>query len=684
MKRVIILIAIMCFTTTLFAQNYKFGKVSKAELEEKLYPLDSTANAAYLLKRKTIHFEYDGTRGWSLITKVHERIKIYNKKGYEFATKSIRLYKDGGVNEKLTTFKAITYNQTSKGKIAKAKLAKKELFIEKAAQNWKYHKFTMPNIQPGSIIEWEYITRSPFWTQIDNVLLQDFIPIKKVIASVRIPEYFVFKKHQKGFLPMNVLESKKNTTFLLSFRVSDTDIRRKGGGRSRGMNGGAKSKGNNKTFNATTNENIYKIDKTNIPALKKERFVNNYQNYVSMLTFELSKTNFPRELERYYSTTWEDVSLRIKKSSYFGEELIKKNYFKDDLELVITGKNTESEKINAILHFVKSKVAWNKYTSIYKHKGVRKAYKNGVGNVADINLMLTSMLRFAGLQANPVLVSTKSHGIPLFPTLKGFNYVIASVVLKNGETILLDATEKYSLPNILPVRVLNWKGRLIKKNGDSHFIDLVPKKHALEDNNITVTVSEDGSLSGMMRSRYTNQNALKYRKATNHLNKESINILLEEKYNIEIDDFKISNKDIYHKPIGQIISFKITDATEVINKKLFITPLLFLANKINLFKSKTRVYPVDFETPWRKKNTILFQIPENYKVTSIPKSLAIGLPDNLGVFKYQIITSGNKIKIISILQINKASIGQQNYEELKQFYKTLVEKQTEKIVLEKM
>ncbi|MCP4883238.1 MAG: hypothetical protein GY908_05570 [Flavobacteriales bacterium] len=70
------------------------------------------------------------------------------------------------------------------------------------------------------------------------------------------------------------------------------------------------------------------------------------------------------------------------------------------------------------------------------------------------------MLRASGIDANPILVSTRDHGIPIFPTKKGFNYVIAGVEL-NADITLLDITEKYSFPDILPLRDLNWEGRLL-------------------------------------------------------------------------------------------------------------------------------------------------------------------------------------------------------------------------------
>jgi hypothetical protein len=49
----------------------------------------------------------------------------------------------------------------------------------------------------------------------------------------------------------------------------------------------------------------------------------------------------------------------------------------------------------------------------------------------------------------------------LFPNRTGFNYVIAAVETPSG-MMLLDASDKFSTPNVLPFRALNWTGRLIR------------------------------------------------------------------------------------------------------------------------------------------------------------------------------------------------------------------------------
>jgi hypothetical protein len=60
----------------------------------------------------------------------------------------------------------------------------------------------------------------------------------------------------------------------------------------------------------------------------------------------------------------------------------------------------------------------------------------------------------------------------MFPNRTAFNYVIAAV--ENGGIIHLDASDIYSTPNVLPLQTLNWFGRLIRKDGSSVEIDLMP------------------------------------------------------------------------------------------------------------------------------------------------------------------------------------------------------------------
>lgn len=665
-----LLIFSLLFVLNLKAQEVKFGKVSKKELEEKFHPIDSTADAAYLLKKRRTYFNYDSNEGFQVVTNYHERIKIYSKNGLNYATKKIKFYNpDSGDQEKISSLKAYTFNLEN-NKIEKLKIAKKNIFDEKLNKYRSQKKITFPNIKEGSVIDIKYTLTSPYWN-IKTLNFQYGIPVKKLNYKVEIPEYFTFNKVSKGYYSVPLKESKKRAFLNISsktrsgYRVVKTSF-------------------NNTKIDFTNF--ISEFSTTNIPAVKEnEPYSGNINNYRGGIEFELSGTNFLKTGGgiKNYTTTWGDVCKTIYKSSSFGNELNKSNYYKEDLKSILTSAKNDYEKILLTFQFVKSKIKWDGYYAKYTDKGVKRAFKEGVGNSAEINLALTSMLRNAGLNANPLLVSTRNNGIPLFPTLDGYNYIISKVNFSDGKYILLDATEKYSMPNVLPYRALNWYGREVLKDGSSTKVNLIPSVHTKENNILHVKIDKSGEIIGMHRKSLTGHSAMFYRQKNNVKKEEEVINSIENKYNIEIEEFKVLNKENLSKSIMQNLKFSSEDFIEEINNKLYFSPLFFLATKENPFKSKERNFPIDFSMPWQDQFSISITIPEGYIVESYPEELAIGLPDNLGVFKYKALVKDNKIKLSSAVKFNSSIITPQYYKTVKNFYNQLIKKQTEKIVLAK-
>ncbi|WP_420552386.1 transglutaminase domain-containing protein [Tenacibaculum aiptasiae] len=666
MKKILLLF-ILTFSATIVGQKIKFGKVSKEALEEKFYPLDSTAEAAYLYKEKNISYTYSYDYGWRIITKVKERIKLYSKNDPDIITKKIRLFTSGSRTEKVSLIKAFVFNLKN-NKIEKTKLNKKDVFKEVINKNWFSTNFTMPNAQDYSVIDLSYTITSPFPSHIDKIYLQDNYPIKESNLIVKIPEYFTNKYHVTGYLPLNLDKSSKQRKIPYRYTKMVNQIN---GYQSKKFSGVLEF-----------NDIIYTINKKNTPKIaKNEPYILNLNKYKSAIKFEISGVKIPNTIYKSFSNTWEDVCKTVYNSSSFGGELNKDNYYKDEIINITTSTKNNTEKAIRIFQFIKSKIKWNGYYGKYVNKGVKKAYKEGVGNVAEINLALTSMLRSAGLNANPVLISTIKNGIPLFPTTDGFNYVISKVNLSNGQHILLDATEKYSSPNILPFRTLNWYGKEILENGILQDTNLIPSSLSKENDVLHIKINDTGSIQGMHRKSLTGHKAMYYRQKNNLKKKEDRITSLEERYNIEIDEFKILNKQSLGKPIIQSIKFTGDSHIEEINNKLYFSPLFFLAMTENPFKSKERNFPIDYGTSWQNKFTVSLSIPKQYSIESYPKEQAIRLPDNLGSFKYKIIVLGNKLKLTSITQLNSNSVSPEYYKVLQEFYKQLVEKQTEKIVL---
>lgn len=660
--------AFLLLTTNLIAQEFKLGKVSVAELEQKVHPKDTSAVAAILYKKGVSRMEFDQNEGFYMMTYVETRIKIYKKEGYEWANQNVWYYNTNNLKEKVFFTDAVTYNLVD-GKIEKTKLKSDGSFDEVLSKFRGQKKITMPNVKEGSVIEFRYTIRCPNEGIIRDWDFQSSIPVNYSEFKVAYPEYYVFKPRQKGYLFPKVITLKGPKSITIS----------------------SKERGNgyvSKTSFSTDKIDYIETEVTYIaqdyPALKDESYVNNINNYNASVEHELALTHFPNSGIKEYATDWNSVVRTIYEYEDFGPELNKTGYFEEDLKKLLADKKTQDEKIWAILNHVKSNVKWNGYMGYGCDNGVKKTYKEKTGNIADINLMLTAMLRYSGLTANPVLVSTRSNGIALFPNRNAFNYVIAAVETPNG-FILLDASDKYSTPNILPFRTLNWLGRLIRKDGSSQEIDLMPKKTSNDIVFMNYDIDAQGKVAGKTRRQCSDYNAMIARGNFEKLKEEEYLEKLENNSGkIEISEYSRTNEKDLLAPTVETYSFTGNNLCELIGDKIYVNPMLFFTHDKNPFKQEVREYPVDFGYPFLDKYNITIKIPDGFTAETLPTAVTFNMENNLGSFKFNIAANENTLQLIVAHQINEAIVTTEQYDMLKEFYKSLIAKQTEKIVLKRI
>ncbi|WP_106791459.1 DUF3857 domain-containing protein [Aquimarina sp. Aq78] len=670
----ILLGCILIVSTSGFAQEYKYGKVSKEELAEQSYPIDSTAHAAVLYEKKHIHMNYNQSQGFQLITEVHKRIKLYKKDGFDYATDEVFLYHKNSENEKIVSLKGVTYNLVD-NKIVETKLKKDGIFKNEHSRYYDQTKFTMPSLQEGSVIEYKYKIISPFIYNMDRIYLQYEIPIKKLDVVVESPEYFIFKKFTSGYLPIDVKESNHNGKITLTSKT------RSGTG---GIGGGAVKS----TF--STNGVDFKVIKntinsTNVPAFKIEPFSGNIKNYISSISYELSSVNWPNRPVKYYSTTWEDVTKTIYKSGSFGEELKKKSYYEEDLKAVVSRSENQTTKMMKVFNYVKNRMRWNDAYAVGTSVGVKKAYKEKTGNSAEINLMLTSMLSSVGLDANPVLVSASNRVIAMFPTVDGFNYVISRVKLADGSHVYLDATDRYALPNVLPDRVIRGSGRVISKNGTSQRVDLRPRKSSLKRYSAQCQVDKDGVVKGKFNVRHMDYFAHDFRVDNGAKDDESKVKRFKKRFGLdEIEEYTVKGINETGKGVSESFNFISYDQVESIENEMYFSPLLFLRDKENVFKSNDREYPIDFGYGFTNTYMVNIKIPEGYEVAELPKSGGFKMPENIGAFSFRSNIANGMIQVVVNETVNVAFLPSEYYLTLKEFYSQVIEKENEQIVLKKI
>lgn len=629
--KIILLIIIIFNIENSFSQIKKYGKVTLPEFNnDKEY---EDAEAVVLFKDRKTELMFKNNVGWTLITTVHERIKINSKEGYDYATKKIKYYIGNNKNDELINVKAATYNLNGK-EIIKTKLNKKNIYKNVINERWAEKVFTMPNLKENTIIEWKYTIRSNYFYIINDVVFQYDIPIKYFKAKINIIDHIQFKYWFTNRL--NAVIKTKNGL--------DVEIK-------------------------------------NVPALKTEPYVKNIDLYRAKIVFEVFASNFPNDKHRDYSKTWDDVVKTIYKEDSFGKQLKKSNYYKDFIPKILKDSETRKDSILAIFQFVKNKIKWNKVNGKFTKKGVKTAFEDGTGNIAEINLMLTSMLRKIGFKANPIILSTRNYIEPYFPTVEGFNYVICGIEMDN-DIFLLDATEAYSYIDVLPLKAINGLGRMIRDDKSSAFINLQPKKTRVIKKNLNIKIDETGNVTGNFRILKTGLEGLQSRKKLNLLDEESLISHFEESYkHIEIEKIKLSNQNKLEKAFVVSAKFKGTDVEESKKSKILVPPLFFLRKAETKLKSNTRKYPMDFGTPFKEIIHVSITLPEGYKVEHKPENAMYSLENKQGMFSYTITEMNNKIIIKAITFLSNPVIKIEDYQDFKKMVLKIIQKESEHIVL---
>lgn len=661
LRFLLICIALLGSTITIQAQNYDLGKVTIAELNEKVHPKDSSAPAAILFKKGRTYFGYNKDVGFYANHVCEVKIKIYKKEGLSWADQKVRFYigYDKLNEDRLEFSDAVTYNLEN-GNIVKTKLNNQGEFKNKINQYWKEKTITLPNVKVGSIIEYKYVLRSENLVKFPDFDVQFSIPVDYFYYKTQIPEFYIYKPILIGGIPLET--ESKFTAASQSFDNAYSQT---------------------SSFSYKQIETFYKGK--DVPALKEEPYINNLENYRGSIQQELERVRLPDQPVKDYSLTWEGVAKTIFKDDSFGKQLNQGSLFTDDLNKLLSNVEDKKERLNLIFTYVKNRMNWNEINSCYTEKGVEKAYKDQTGNVAEINFILINMLRAAGIEANPVLVSTIQNGLPVYPTRTGFNYVIVAAEI-DGEKNLLDASHKLTAPNILPLNVLNWNGRLIKKDGSSEEIQLDPTQQSKEIYSLIVKINPDGKMNGQARVQRTDYDAYSFRVENNTKTEDAYLEKLENRLGgLEISNYAIENqKSNLDQSVIETFSFASSNRSDIIDGKIFVNPLLFFTQSKNPFNQEKRQMPVYFGYKNIEKFNLNIEIPQGYTVESLPKPFRISSEDKLMSFILNFSFSENKIQIVSQKEINSSIFAAEDYGMIKEFFQKMIVSQNEKIILKKI
>ena len=654
MKKILVVcfFAILCFP--LFGQEggFTFGQVTYRELEMKVYEKDTSAVAVVLDEFGEAFM--DDEDPYNLVFTVHRKIKILKPAGLEYA--NVQLYLDKFENRKelVRSIKASSFT-FEKGSMKETPLEFRNIFTENFDRDTEVRKFAIPNVEVGSVIEYQYVLESPFKFNFRSWFFQWNIPKVKSEYWALIPGNYLYNITLKGFINLSLNENALVKDCYRPAGRSADCVR-------------------------------YKFGMKDIPAFVDEDYMTARSNFVAAINFELSEVrHFDGRVDKI-TKEWRDAEIELRRHSDFGVQLKRGS---DDLQTLamaeVAGQADPLVKAEKIFDITRGWYRWNEHLGMFAELGLKKAFEQRTGNVGDINLSMIAVMREADLDVEPVILSTVSNGLPteLHPVLSDFNYVVAKVNI--GEKVYLaDATDKFLPFGILPERCLNGKGRVLGEDG-SYWHDLKPADRGKQLSIFTLKLGDDGTIKGKLQTSYVGYEAIIQRKRLFSFSsqEEYVTELRNNSHLMTLGDLELKNAEDIYEPFVQSLDVEMQAFDGAETENFLFNPFLSRKWTSNPFKSNQRLYPVDFIRPTEYTMILKLEYPENFEIANLPEKVGLALPGSGGRYVFEAVDQDHVLSLTSSLVINKTVFTSLEYHYLRELFSRMIQIQNGDLLFKK-
>lgn len=619
--------------TPVYTQEW--GKISKAELTMTAIEEDPEADAVILFDKGEIITTSDLT----MIYKRYCRMKILTENGKKYADVKIYYWHE----DNFWDLRAQTISATGQ----KTKLDKDAIY-DQQHEDWRVKVFAIPGVEVGSVIEYSYEIHSEHIHYLEPWYFQNveytYLSEVKVVLTNGL-NFRTFQENMNLYNPVYT-EGQEMDANKLDKKVS--------------------------TF-------TWKL--TNVPALKSEPFMFNREDYLAKIHFQL--VSFKNQYVHYtFINTWDDMAKRM--TERYMDFLVADADLKEVAGALIKADSSINTKIQSIYDYACSQIETEDEDRLFgdDFKKPSKVYETKKGNPVEKNLLLLNLLKNAGFQTHPVMISSRSHGKlkPDFATTSQFNYLLAAVK-QDDKLIFLDAQDKFCPYGVLPEQSLVYQGFLV--DGDKGSIITI--SHAKRQNQIEITsavkLETDGKIILTANFGYSGYAAIEER---HNLHKAGSRDYLQKKVaelfvGAKIDSMLITNLDNIYTPLSIWMQITIPDYFQQNDKLIYFSPPYLSKIKSNPFKSQKRYFPVDYPYSVTYNEKIKINIPAGYTLSeAAPKSKLAFQNISFSLFSF---SAENELELQRVFKIYNESFMPAEYKNLRQLYDEIVASDQKQIIL---
>ena len=654
-QRFVCSFAILCAVACMFPPGHSSAgddwlPITPEDLALKDNPASKGANAMILYRSSDVNEKYAATDG-AYITDYY-RIKIFTQEGTDQGNVEIPFRKDSA---DIKDLRARTIKPD--GTIVNFTGKPFEKTIEKRSGEKILAKtFTLPDVQPGCIIEYKYkIQFKPLYLHDEYWVLSSDLYTREghfsILPYQSSEQYFPLYFRQFGLSAKVTPDRKPDGTYALT--VHD------------------------------------------IPGIADEPYMPPLETIEARVEFYHLDENTPANetQDHFWARTekkWnDDIEHFINKRSVLDQEVSRIVSPSDSPEVKLRKIYARVQQMRNLSEetFKSDKEA--KQENLKKNSNVEDMLKHGYGYGHDINYLFIGLARAAGFEASEVLVAPRNNNF-FYPQLQDASELGADVVWvrAGNKEYFLDPASAFYPFNVLPWSETNTNGiRLSKKPNDYVTIPLPPSQDSTVVRHADLTIDEDGLATGKLTVDFTGQRAALWRGQIHLQDDTGRKKSLEDEIKTWLpagagfDLTKLDNWDKTDMPLHVEGTVKLPAFGSAVGRRIIVPATIFIVPEDQAFQTAIRHNAVYFRFPNQEIDDLKFQGPAGYKVETIPPAKALK-PGAVVAYEISASQQGAVAEVKRTLVINGLMFPVEYYASLRSFFNTVKSDDQVQIVLQ--
>jgi hypothetical protein len=634
----------------------EWGEIPKEQLAMTSFSGDSNATAVILCDYGESNLNSD----MNLVFTRHRRIKILTNAGFTWGMHSVNIHTADRI-ESIDKIEGVTYVLKPDGDMEEIEMDDDAIFREDVDGKVTRIRFTLPALAPGCIVEYKYRIKADNLYFIRDWEFQTSEPVLWSEYRVTMPPQIGYAAVTHGYEPYAISENVLTT---------------------KTFQGQAAAYLNAEMVRC----NLFRWAVANAPALRDEPYITTTDDYINKVTLQFSGYAFAGGggIKRILKD-WETVVNELMDSPSFGKKIKVTGDVQRSTESIVAGAGSQYQKAKAIYDFVRRTIVWSGLHRIFAEKNVDDVLETKSGNSAEVSFLLLSMLESAGIHGSPVLLSTRDNGKVqnLYPIVDQFNYVLCMAMV-DGKQVFLDATDPFRPMDLLPRKVLNVDGLVIKE-GPVAWTRLASTKQYIHKSVATITLNGDGTTVGTLESADDEYSALDKRRGLK--DKKALDIVKDafaaEETGIVIDSVRVDGRDSVDAQLRLWAHFSSDQYANVAGDVIYINPLVIDRKKNNPFKLRERKFPVDMAYGTKTTTVVNLTLPKGYTVKGQIPDRVVTLKSDAVVYARRCRVENNTVQLVSDLTMKQNYFAPNEYQRLMSFFAEMLNLQNDQIVLQK-